>query len=1104
MAEVHVSGDMVGCVVVAGDGNQLLVQPPSASSPSMPPLPCADDRLFVGRQAELQHIALALKPQTEPGDRGPLAAIVGVRGIGGVGKTALARQFAQVYQAEFAGGALWGNFGSNQDEGERGLDLNPLEVMREELLRWEAELGSQGDPERPWKVVLGSLRSLLSARQDHVGRCLLILDNIDHPDVLQPLREQLGFCSLLLTTRQAALVPTQPSQRIDLGGLARSDSHAYLRVTLGADSARLARMGPLLDYIEDHPLALKLLVAVLCDGSSLNEQTLFERLTQDLDLHGRHAGLVHIPASLADCFRVSIERLPRSRKRPLFACFISLASQAAVSFSNEAADYVSGRCEPKRTEALLRELRGLGLVEDVESSETGGARRYRVHRLLRDYVRHCYGRRGLGRLPSALTCTSTAYFLMRLCPAWPAGAATYDLRQELFFYRYAARHAHDPEALRRERDGLLLGVYRRADAGQRDALWLRLQVLRSVLSGADLSRLDTAGLCLDGAQLDEISLRNARLAGVAPASWRQLKSVLRMAALAAMPSIFIIVLWYNFTAIHALKALIINPIAIVIPGIIFSISMQITRRPDAFYEFFSDRFAEICRAPLWAITWAAVGGSLGFTVVLLQAIYRHYLAPSPAVSVGFVLLSVHATQIIQIGGYVGALYGVFAALQGSLVRLCQRSGLGNLGFYVVSAVLWLLAIGLLPGGRSLAAVGIGLGLSLLATPDRLSLFEKMTPTGRRWTRSYLRRTSLRRADLHGVDLRWARLQGADLTGADLSSARLDHARLDGAILSQANLSQARLNYASLVGASLQGANLAGADLRDADLQGSQTQGIHSDTETRWPDSPRTTVPVVVDENLLAERSAQLLTTVIGPGFVDVYYGRPLRGLAWLLAVSVAYLALWPVGLVVHAACLICVLWIAPPSPVFSPASQPVPRPAGRSLQRAVFSAGLSFLVPGLGQLFARRWLSGILWMIITCFGYVCFIVPGVLLHVICVYKSAKLYWGVLQEVNPSVRPRKHSTSVVLMFLLLVFPGFLHIYRRQYAIGILLLISTLCGYFCFFIPGIIVHIGCLSLASKLLTHISCPFCEELVALDATACCYCHEHLDRKPSAAPALA
>lgn len=48
------------------------------------------------------------------------------------------------------------------------------------------------------------------------------------------------------------------------------------------------------------------------------------------------------------------------------------------------------------------------------------------------------------------------------------------------------------------------------------------------------------------------------------------------------------------------------------------------------------------------------------------------------------------------------------------------------------------------------------------------------------------------------------------------------------------------------------------------------------------------------------------------------------------------------------------------------------------------AAVLSFLVPGLGQLYKGQILNGIAWFFFVCMGYVALVLPGLLLHFFCV------------------------------------------------------------------------------------------------------------------------
>ncbi|QDU33771.1 hypothetical protein KS4_18280 [Poriferisphaera corsica] len=53
------------------------------------------------------------------------------------------------------------------------------------------------------------------------------------------------------------------------------------------------------------------------------------------------------------------------------------------------------------------------------------------------------------------------------------------------------------------------------------------------------------------------------------------------------------------------------------------------------------------------------------------------------------------------------------------------------------------------------------------------------------------------------------------------------------------------------------------------------------------------------------------------------------------------------------------------------------------------AAILSFFFPGLGQLCKGQILNGIVWFFVVAIGYVCLIVPGVILHICCIVGASK-------------------------------------------------------------------------------------------------------------------
>ena len=60
---------------------------------------------------------------------------------------------------------------------------------------------------------------------------------------------------------------------------------------------------------------------------------------------------------------------------------------------------------------------------------------------------------------------------------------------------------------------------------------------------------------------------------------------------------------------------------------------------------------------------------------------------------------------------------------------------------------------------------------------------------------------------------------------------------------------------------------------------------------------------------------------------------------------------------------------------------------------ATFNPGvaalLSLFVPGLGQFYKGQIFGGMIWFVCVVLGYVALIVPGIVLHLLCVIMAAK-------------------------------------------------------------------------------------------------------------------
>ena len=76
--------------------------------------------------------------------------------------------------------------------------------------------------------------------------------------------------------------------------------------------------------------------------------------------------------------------------------------------------------------------------------------------------------------------------------------------------------------------------------------------------------------------------------------------------------------------------------------------------------------------------------------------------------------------------------------------------------------------------------------------------------------------------------------------------------------------------------------------------------------------------------------------------------------------------------------------VSPPPP---PPQYTIQMPPVRKWSPGV-AAVLSFFIPGLGQMYQGNILSGLFWLFFVVVGYMVFIIPGLILHLICIISAA--------------------------------------------------------------------------------------------------------------------
>jgi tetratricopeptide (TPR) repeat protein len=196
--------------------------------------------LFVGREVDLRALAAALKGG-ETAAIGQTAAIVG---LGGMGKTQLASEFAHRYGQFFAGGVFWLSF------------ADPAAVATE-----AAACGGPGalslHPEFHTLPLIDQVQLVQAAWQSPLPR-LLVFDNCEDEALLAQWQPPHGGCRVLVTSRRASWEPSLGVQLVPLGILQRDESLALLRhhrPDLSTDDADLDAIAA---ELGDLPLALHL------------------------------------------------------------------------------------------------------------------------------------------------------------------------------------------------------------------------------------------------------------------------------------------------------------------------------------------------------------------------------------------------------------------------------------------------------------------------------------------------------------------------------------------------------------------------------------------------------------------------------------------------------------------------------------------------------------------------------------------------------------------------------------------------------------------------------------------------------------------------------
>ncbi|MBN3941654.1 MAG: tetratricopeptide repeat protein [Nostoc sp.] len=306
---------------------------------------------FVGREAELQNLHQQLQTSRQ-------VAIVAVAGMGGVGKTELATQYAKQHLQKYQGGVCWLSV--------QGIDVG-IQILRFAEVKFK--LIAPDD----WESA-DRLRYCWQNWQQ--GEVLLVFDNVtDYKTQVQPyLPPELPKFKALLTTR-LGFDRTLPQLR--LGVLKPLAAMKLLKLPVDRERLKsepwVAReICKFLGYL---PLALELVGRYLDTMPDLSLEKLLKRLKKKRLEHEAVAKanpLMRYEYGVAEAIALSWEQL--DEKAQGLGCWLSLYALADILFSVE---WIKDDDEQEFWEKAIADLRKLHLIQ----WQSKGI--YRLHPLIR-------------------------------------------------------------------------------------------------------------------------------------------------------------------------------------------------------------------------------------------------------------------------------------------------------------------------------------------------------------------------------------------------------------------------------------------------------------------------------------------------------------------------------------------------------------------------------------------------------------------------------------------------------------------------------------------------------------------------------------------------
>ncbi|MFT5196612.1 MAG: DNA-binding SARP family transcriptional activator [Candidatus Promineifilaceae bacterium] len=329
---------------------QATAQPADVKVPFQAP---AVPDYLVGRETEIDEISQLLTGGSD-NDR---KEIVGLVGMGGIGKTTLAAAVARSLKGQFADGVLWGNTLLSSAE-------NILEV-------WAQGFGYDFSHISDLESLAIAVRGVLADK-----KVLIVLDNVTDGLAIDPFLQQGTGCAMLLTTRSQDAAVACGGHIFPVHELSAEGSFALMAqvmapadISTNADDVAAAKQ--ICTQLEHLPLAVEITAQLLKARPRLTLSGMVERLKSSQQRRGLKISSKAVRAS----FELSWEFLPPDLRQ----LFSLIGLFEGRSFSVEALQAIVDS-DPFDTEDDLYSLVSRSLVK------LDGEDRYKQHPLLADFA----------------------------------------------------------------------------------------------------------------------------------------------------------------------------------------------------------------------------------------------------------------------------------------------------------------------------------------------------------------------------------------------------------------------------------------------------------------------------------------------------------------------------------------------------------------------------------------------------------------------------------------------------------------------------------------------------------------------------------------------